>query len=81
MKLAPIALFLLMSAAFAATPVEMLDQLRAELRTELRSALDKGNGENNQRLFQIESLLVEQLPAGELPEEQFSLAIAPRRVV
>ena len=75
MKLAPIALFLLMSAAFAATPVEMLDQLRAELRTERRSALDKGNGENNQRLFQIESLLVEQLPAGELLEEQFSLAI------
>ena len=75
MKLVAIALFLLMSAAFAATPVEMLEQLRGELRTELRSALDKGNGENNQRLFQIESLLVEQLPAGEMPEEQFTQII------
>ena len=75
MKLALIAFLSLLSAAFAATPVEMLDQLRAELRTELRSALDKGNGENNQRLFQIESLLIEQLPAGELPEAQFSSTI------
>ncbi len=63
------------TAAFAATPVEMLEQLRTNLSSELRSALDKGNGENNQRLFQIESLLVEQLPSRELPEDQLSQVI------
>ena len=65
----------LATAVFAATPVEMLEQLRTNLSSELRSALDKGNGENNQRLFQIESLLVEQLPSRELPEDQFTQMI------
>ena len=65
----------LATAVFAATPVEMLEQLRTSLSAELRSALDKGNGENNQRLFQIESLLVEQLPSRELPEDQFTQMI------
>lgn len=68
----PILTAFLATSVIAATPIEMLEQLRAELRTELKSALDKGNGENNQRLFQIESLLVEQLPARELPEDQLT---------
>ena len=71
---ARIALLLFASIAqcLAADPLSTLAELRAALREELKSALDKGNIENNQRLYQLESLLVESLPDKELPDEKMA---------
>ena len=74
---ARIALLLFASIAqcLAADPLSTLAELRAALREELKSALDKGNIENNQRLYQLESLLIESLPDKELPDEKMAQVI------
>lgn len=68
-------LFVTLAQSPAADPIATLTELRAALREELKSALDKGNVENNQRLFQLESLLVESLPDKELPDERMAQTI------
>lgn len=72
-----IALLLFVSLADcpATDSLTTLTELRAALREELKSALDKGNIENNQRLYQLESLLVESLPDKELPDEKIAQVI------
>ena len=68
-------LFASLAQCPAADPLATLAELRAALREELKSALDKGNVENNQRLYQLESLLVESLPDKELPDEKMAQTI------
>lgn len=68
-------LFFTLAQSPAADPLATLTELRTALREELKSALDKGNFENNQRLFQLESLLVENLPDKELPDERMAQTI------
>jgi hypothetical protein len=72
---ARIALLLLLvsfARCFAVDPIATLAELRTALRDELKSALDKGNAENNERLYRLESLLVESLPDKELPDEKIA---------
>ena len=68
-------LFASLAQCPAADALATLAELRTALREELKSALDKGNIENNQRLFQLESLLVESLPDKELPDEKMAQTI------
>ena len=68
-------LFVALAQSPAADPLATLAELRTALREELKSALDKGNVENNQRIFQLESLLVENLPDKELPDERMAQTI------
>lgn len=68
-------LFATLAQCPAADPLATLAELRAALREELKSTLDKGNIENNQRLFQLESLLFETLPDKELPDERMTQTI------
>jgi hypothetical protein len=67
MKLLPIlALSLFATSAFAETLDKLYEEFRTELRTELKSALDKGNAENNGRLLRLEELMIAELPADSL---------------
>ena len=75
MRIAVLLLFVTIAQSQANDPITTLTELRTALREELKAALDKGNIENNQRLYQLESLLVESLPDKDLPDEKMAQTI------
>ncbi len=60
----------LLACTVCADPNKTLDSLRAELREELKSALDKGISENNEQIYRIRSLLSESLPGEQILDEK-----------